>query len=217
MGEWVWDSLQAELTARKVTVHTLTLSGLEGQYQNKGADLAEHVNNVLEYITQYKLDDVILVGHSYSGFVVSMVADNIPNKIAGLIFIEAFLPEDGKSLLEVAGLDVEKETESIISNNGIWIPPTKDELTYQPYLSTELIAYLCENLIGHPGKTVMDKATISTENLKNIPTFYIGGNLSETARNNPNFNDIQFLELDGGHWAMLTKPKELAHLMNSVT
>lgn len=216
MGEWVWDRLKTELNTLKITVHTLTLSGLEDRKQKKKANLTEHVNNVIDYITKYNLNDIILVGHSYSGFVASIVADKIPHKIASLIFIEAFLPENGKSLLEVAGLDVEEETESITSNNGIWLPPTKDELEYQPSLTTELIDYLSKSLIGHPGKTVTDKATISSENFKNIPTFYIGGNLSETIRNNPNFNHIQYFELNGGHWAMLTKPKELASLMNSI-
>lgn len=215
MGEWVWNRLKTELNTLKSTVHTLTLSGLEGSGQKKEADLMEHVNSVTDYITKYKLNDIILVGHSYSGFVASIVADKIPNKIAGLVFIEAFLPENGKSLLEAAGLDVEEETGSIASNNGIWLPPTKDELKHQPYLTTELIDYLSENLIGHPGKTVTDKATISSENLKGIPAFYISGNLSETIRNNPNFNHIRFFELNGGHWPMLTKPKELASLMNT--
>lgn len=216
IGEWVWDRLKTELNLLKNTVHTLTLSGLEDRKQKKEADLAEHVNNVIDYITKYNLNDIILVGHSYSGFVASIVADKMPDKIAGLIFIEAFLPENGKSLIEAAGLDVEEESGSIISNNGVWLPPTKDELKYQPYMTAELIDYLSENLIGHPGKTVTDKAAISSEILRDMPIFYIGRNLSETIKNNPNFNHIQFFELNGGHWTMLTKPKELSNLMNSI-
>jgi pimeloyl-ACP methyl ester carboxylesterase len=215
MGEWVWNDLEAELSSDKNIIYKITLSGLESENANKEASLTTHVNDVLSYISKKELSNVILVGHSYSGFVVSIVADKIPEKIASIIFIESFLPETGKSLIEMAGFDIAEETKSIVDNNGIWKQPTKEELNYQPHLTPKLIEYLATNLIGHPGKSVLDKAVIS-ENLSNIPTFFIGGNLSNTIRSNPNFKNIKFHKLDGGHWTMLTKTEELAEIIDKI-
>lgn len=215
MGEWVWSDLEAELSSDKNIIHKITLSGLENENANKDVNLTTHVEDVISFISAKGLSNVILVGHSYSGFVVSIVADRIPEKIASIIFIEAFLPETGKSLIEMAGLDVEEETKSIVDNNGIWHQPTKEELNYQPHLTPKLINYLAAKLIGHPGKTVLDKAIIS-DNLARIPTFFIGGNLSNTIRSNPNFKTIKFHQLDGGHWTMLTRTKELAELIDKI-
>jgi len=219
-GAWsnksIWNHLKLELSKLGIDSQALTLSGLEQNDKTKNVDLRNHVNDVVTFLNSQSANGTTLVGHSYSGFVASLAAEQIPDKVAGLIFIEAFLPENGKSLLEIAGLDVEEETKGIATNNGIWQPPTKNEISSQPYLSKEHIDFLVSNMLGHPGKTVTDKAEIRGENLQKLPVSYIGGNLSEKVKNNPNFSKIDFFKLDGGHWPMLTKPRELAEIIGKI-
>lgn len=214
-GAWsdqsIWEPLEAELSHVGIEYDALTLSGL-GQ-SNGGISLTTHVDDVISHINQSEHEKVVLVGHSYSGMVASLAVARIPDKVAGLVFIEAFLPENGKSLLQVAGLDVAAETKVIEQNNGLWPPPTQEELMAQPFLSDTQKHYLINNMVGHPGKTVTDKAQIHEGTLKNIPVLYIGGNLSDSIKANPNFDKINFEKLDGGHWPMLTQSKELARII----
>ena len=69
---------------------------------------------------------------------------------------------------------------------------------------------------GHPGKTVIDKVNFKGGVLKKLPTYYIGGNLSVKIKENQNFKRINFIKLDGGHWPMLTKPRELAEIIQRI-
>lgn len=214
-GAWsdqsIWEPLAAELSHVGIKNDALTLSGLG---QNNGRiSLTTHVDDVVSHLNPSEREKVVLVGHSYSGMVASLAAARVPDKIAGLVFIEAFLPENGKSLLQVAGLDVAAETSAIEQNNGLWPPPTVEELMAQPFLSDTQKHYLINNMVGHPGLTVTDKAQIHEGALKSIPVHYIGGSLSNSIKTNPNFAKINFEKLDGGHWPMLSKPKELARIL----
>ena len=61
-------------------------------------DLETHVNDVLGVIEHHELDNVVLCGHSYGGMVVGGAADRVAAKIASLVYLDAFIPEAGKSL-----------------------------------------------------------------------------------------------------------------------
>lgn len=219
-GAWsdksIWNSLMNELSKFQVDCHTITLSGLENRIEAKHVDLKTHVDDVVSFIDALKLEKTYIVGHSYSGFVASLVANQFPEKVSGLIFIEAFLPENGKSLLETAGLDVVEEINNIKRNKGNWSPPTNKELKSQSILSEEHIDYLSKQMTDHPGKTVMDKAEIKGNNLNKLNVSYIGSNLSETIKINPHFGKMDFYKFEGGHWPMLAKPEKLARVIDKI-
>jgi len=90
--------------------------------------LETHVQDVLRFIESGQLDSLVLVGHSYSGIVVGQVTAKVPHLIARTVFVEAFLPVDGESLLEVSGLDVDHEKSLIAASNGKRPAPDLDEL-----------------------------------------------------------------------------------------
>lgn len=114
----IWKLFVNELYNLGIQSHSITLDGLNKEITEKHIDLEPHIQNVVNFIETHKTDQFYLVGHSYSGFVAYLAAERIPDKIVGLVFIEAFLPENNKSLLEVAGLDVASETKSIEENNA---------------------------------------------------------------------------------------------------
>ena len=68
----------------------------------KKATLQENINEVVHYIESKKLEDIILVGHSYGGFVITGVADQLHDKILALIFVDSLIPKIGKSLHDIA-------------------------------------------------------------------------------------------------------------------
>jgi pimeloyl-ACP methyl ester carboxylesterase len=61
-------------------------------------NLDTHIEDVVNLIRWEELSDLVLCGHSYAGAVISGVADRIPDRIRSLVYLDAFLPEDGQSL-----------------------------------------------------------------------------------------------------------------------
>ena len=211
MGAWEWDKLSKELKELGHGVYSITLSGLGESEQREDVNLETHVNDVIAYIKNNELQDIVLVGHSYSGAVVGQVTDRIPERIMRLIFIEAALPLNGKNMLESYGNDVAMEAKAIEDNNGLWPHPTADELQHEEFLTTDQKEHLLEHFVEHPGKTVTEPAAIKHEEIA-IPSLFIGAKPSDRA-NESVFTNIEYKKIEGGHWPMITKPKELAKLM----
>lgn len=100
-GGWHFKKLAPLLEARGWQVHRPSLSGLGEHFNTARADigLATHIDDIVNYILFEDLHDVILLGHSYGGMVITGVADRIPERIARLVYLDARLPVDGESLL----------------------------------------------------------------------------------------------------------------------
>jgi len=99
-GNWVWERVADKLRAAGHRVYAPSLTGLGERAHLAGpeVDLATHVADVLGVIEHHELGDVILCGHSYGGMVVGGAADRVPDKIASLVYLDAFIPAPGKSL-----------------------------------------------------------------------------------------------------------------------
>jgi pimeloyl-ACP methyl ester carboxylesterase len=220
MGEWAWSEVASCLRRKGHGVDAITLTGLHDGDEAAVVRLAAHVQDVLDHLRTNGLRDVVLVGHSYSGVVVGQVAALVPGLVARTIYVEAFLPVDGRSLLEVSGLDVEHERRLIVENAGLWPPPKREELRQQPRLSSAQVDALASRLGGHPGRTVIDPAVVPRP-LASLPSAFIAGRdwlagsgeaaLLDSLREAPPWT---FVAIDGGHWPMLTMPDALAaHLV----
>lgn len=219
-GAWLWESVTRELTAGGHRVHPVTLSGLG---ERTAVDLAAigpetHVNDVLAVLKTANLRDVILVGHLYGGVVVGQVADRVPERVARVVYVEAFLAGDGKAMLDsITPEGRAEELAAIAAHGGRWLPPTAEDLSYEPDLSPEQRAWLTERFVAHPGRTVREPLTLRRP-LSTQPTTYItttGGSHSPTAevqamRSEPMWT---FRTLQAGHWPMVTVPGELVRLL----
>ncbi len=102
-GSWCWKRVRKALQAAGHEVYTPTLTGLgERSHLNSPAvNLETHIADVANLIRWEELTDFILCGHSYGGCVVSAVADRMPERIRALIYLDAFVLEDGECLLDL--------------------------------------------------------------------------------------------------------------------
>lgn len=100
-GGWCWRDTARALRAAGHTVFTPTHTGLgERAHQNGEAiTLETHIRDVVGCIEAEELDDIVLCGHSYGGMVITGVADRMPERIRALVYLDAFLPENGDSLI----------------------------------------------------------------------------------------------------------------------
>jgi pimeloyl-ACP methyl ester carboxylesterase len=101
-GSWSWARVRPLLTALGHEVFTPTLTGLgeRSHLLSRAVGLDTHVRDVANLLTWEDLHDVVLVGHSYGGVVVRHVADQMPERIRSLVYLDAFVPDDGKSLVD---------------------------------------------------------------------------------------------------------------------
>jgi pimeloyl-ACP methyl ester carboxylesterase len=106
-GGWDWRPVDRMLTARGYDVYRVTLTGLGERVHLVGADvsLSTHVQDVVNTILFERLENVVLVGHSYGGMVITGVADSIPDRLAAVVYVDAFLPRSGESATGIMGGD----------------------------------------------------------------------------------------------------------------
>ena len=101
-GSWCWKRVRQRLTAEGYQVFTPTLTGLgeRGHLLSRDVSLDTHIADVVNLLLWEDLRDIVLVGHSYGGIVVRPVADPWPDRVRSLVSLDAFIPEDGTSVLD---------------------------------------------------------------------------------------------------------------------
>jgi pimeloyl-ACP methyl ester carboxylesterase len=99
-GSWCWKGIRRALQARGHEVFTPTLSGVgdRSHLLSPQVNLNTHITDVVNLIRWEELSDVILCGHSYGGCVVTGAADRVADRIGALIYVDAFVPDNGQSL-----------------------------------------------------------------------------------------------------------------------
>jgi pimeloyl-ACP methyl ester carboxylesterase len=102
-GSVVWRELAPRLRKAGHDVYAPTLTGIGARKHllNREIDLNTHVQDVIGLIEDADLSDIVLVANSYGGMVITGVADRVPEKVASLVYLDAFLPENGQSCLSL--------------------------------------------------------------------------------------------------------------------
>jgi pimeloyl-ACP methyl ester carboxylesterase len=99
-GGWCWRRVADQLTANGHYVVAPPLSGV-GERSHLAGDaitLSTQIDDVVNEITWKDLDHVVLVGHSYGGIVITGVAERVRERLAAIVYLDAFIPLDGQSL-----------------------------------------------------------------------------------------------------------------------
>lgn len=104
-GGWAFTPIAREFRAHGHEVFTPTLTGLgeRSHLMRAGPNLDTHIEDIANVLLFENLSGVILCAHSYAGMVISGVADRLPERIAALVYVDAFVPEDGQSWWDLAG------------------------------------------------------------------------------------------------------------------
>ena len=102
-GGWCWRRVADRLRRDGHAVFTPTLTGLgeRSHLLRPGIDLATHIADIVSVMRWERLSDVVLCGHSYGGFVISGVAEEMPALIRSIVFLDAFVPENGDTTLKL--------------------------------------------------------------------------------------------------------------------
>ena len=111
-GSWTWKRVRTALQAAGHEVFTPTLTGVADRSHllTRDVNLDTHIQDVVNLIKWEELNDIVLCGHSYGGCVVTGVADRIPEHIRSLVYLDAFVPEDGDTQFQHLSEELAKHT-----------------------------------------------------------------------------------------------------------
>lgn len=124
MGASYWDGTVDALLSEGHRVFAPTLLD---EFTN---NLTDHINQICALIVENDLKDVILVGHSYGGFVITGVADRMPERIRFLVYLDSGVPDPGQSLVEILNMVYSSEDyEAAVPDLN---PPYTEKLQYDP-------------------------------------------------------------------------------------
>lgn len=124
-GGWCWRRVANRLRHDGHTVFTPTLTGLGERAHLLGQeiDLATHVADIVNVMRWERLSEVVLCGHSYGGFVISGVAEEMSAAIRAIVFLDAFLPQSGDSILKLTGPAVQDGIRAALQRGEVGVPP----------------------------------------------------------------------------------------------
>lgn len=219
-GGWCWREVQERLRALGHRVFAPTLTGLgERRHLIDAVTGPEtHVDDVCNVIRFEDLQDVALVGHSYGGMIITGVASRIADRIAGLVYVDAFVPtRSGQATNAMANPERVKEIEKSIQSDGTIAASGIERWTADP----EKIAWLKTMCTPHPAacfgngvelsgaeRKIRNRLFVLAERHKpsNFWQFY------DRYKDNP---DWQVEVLDCLHDVMIEMPAELSGLLDT--
>ncbi|HET6867466.1 MAG TPA: alpha/beta fold hydrolase [Solirubrobacteraceae bacterium] len=141
MGGWCWIKVAAQLRGLGHEVYAPTLTGLaeRSHLASPAVGLPTHVEDVASVVVFEDLYDIILVGTSSGGTVITGVADVISDRIASLVYLDAFLPADGQCTLDLLPHDRRDSLEKLVEAEGDgWLLPRFAPPPWSVILSSEV-------------------------------------------------------------------------------
>jgi pimeloyl-ACP methyl ester carboxylesterase len=126
LGGWCWKKVAPLLRARGHEVYVPTLTGLGERVHlsDREIGLATHIEDVAKVLEFEDLKRVILVANSSGGMVITGVAERAPERLAQLVYLDAFVPESGQSLVDLLSPEKRKAMENFVKGEGQgWLLP----------------------------------------------------------------------------------------------
>ena len=123
---WAWRKMRPLLRAAGHDLFTPSYTGL-GERQHlasRAVNLSLHIDDVVNVLEFEDLRNVVLIGHSFGGLVATGVADRARGRVARIIYVDAFVPEDGRSLMDMLPVQArEGMTAACRAGDGWRVPP----------------------------------------------------------------------------------------------
>ena len=220
---WAWKKMHPLMRAlgHELVTPTYTGIGERSHLAHAGIDLNTHIADVLNMLHCEDLSDVILVGHSYGGMVATGVADRATERIAHLVYLDAFAPRHGDSVLSLQSGDIRaRMREGARTLGDGWLVPANP---LPPDTRPEDVAWSTPRRVMQPLKT-FEQAIELTGAVNALPTSYIycqkfgpGDVFRQCADRARSEAGWKYHEMDASHNPHITVPNELAALLDGIS
>lgn len=216
-GSFQWKQVAARLRSMGHEVYTPTLTGVgeRSHLAHPDIDLDTHIQDIVNVLAFEELQNVILTGHSYGGMVITGVAEQVPERLSHLVYIDAFVPRDGESawtlmaeVLPSAALDA---MEQMVETDGAgWYlppPPKRSDGRDFPEGRPQPIKTLKQTLsIANPKAAALPRTFIYCSD--NPPDYPF-----ETTANRAKASGMRYYDLPTNHSVFDTMPGEITAIL----
>jgi pimeloyl-ACP methyl ester carboxylesterase len=219
-GGWIWRRVADLLEKQGCKVFAPTFTGLgeRSHLLTKAVGLDTHVTDIVNVVRWESLDGVCLVAHSYAGWPCGAALDAIGDKVASVVWLDAFKPEDGRRLVDLVAEPVRKVIDSVAAKGELGIPtPTRLPPTF---VNARDAAFVESKLTpqpvatySHPLRYAGALERIAKKTYVRVPTFPNPAfdKAYAACKADPSWSTIALP--DCGHLAMLDAPERVAELL----
>ncbi len=217
-GGWCYQHVARIMRSQGQEVYTPTMTGLgEREHLLSAAvDLNLHIMDIVKVLKFEDLRNVILVGHSYGGMVITGVADRVPERIGNLVYLDAAYPQNGQSLVDHAGPAIlaARTNSHLVDGMEMVLYPGQDPMSFYGVKDPKQIEWMKPKLTPHPWKCFEQKLVLNNEAvMRKIPQSFI---VCSSHMNDPSraalkaLSNGRFWEIDTGHDLMISEPEAVA-------
>jgi pimeloyl-ACP methyl ester carboxylesterase len=217
-GGWCWRFVRPLLKGHDVFAPSLTGLGERKHLARPDVDLDVHIADVVSILEMEDMREVILVGHSYGGMVVTGAADRVPARIRRIVYLDAFVAENGKCALEYVIPERAARMREEGERLGSITPPP---VSLWGLTREEHIDFVKPREVRHPYRTMSQKIVLKNEAaLTRLGKTFIycsspaTGSFDQFAAKYRNDPKWEFHELKTGHDAMILMPERVAEILN---
>lgn len=216
-GAHTWRKVRPILRAAGHEVFTPSLTGLGERIHlaSPQVDLNTHVQDVVNMLRFEDLNDILLLGYSYGGMVVTGALPHIAGRVRHLVYLDAFVPKDGESLYSLTGQSAPEDF-----GQDWLVPPMAREFD-----SPEEAAWAAPRRVPHPRacftspvhlEKPLEQYDFTRTYIKaTLPPRGEGGNSAfwDAAIQAQNSGLWRYAEIETNHMIANNKPQELADLL----
>ena len=217
-GGWKWRYVAPILRRAGHDVFTPTLTGLgeRAHLASPDIDLDTQIQDVVALMEMEDLRETVLLGHSYGGMVVTGVAERCPERIQRLVYLDAFVPEDGRCALEYVVPERAARFREQGERSGYVDPPPP---SLWGVVKPEDVAYARQRELRHPYRCFTERIRVVNSSAAALPKTFIHctspatGTFDQFAakyRSDPRW---RFHELKTGHDSMILVPGDVAAIL----
>jgi len=224
-GGWCYQRVARRLQEAGHVVYAPTLSGLaeRSHLRSPAIDLETHLTDVAQLLFYEDLRDVILVGHSYGGMVITGAADRAVDRVGRLVFLDAANPVNGQSLVDVAGPVIEsvRPMGELVDGVELVLLPAPGAAAFYGVTDPDDQAWMDARLTAHPWSCFEQKLDLAHEDaLWVIPQYHIVCTSTLPTRSRTLMDraraEHRLWTIDTGHDLMITEPRAVADALLEV-
>ena len=212
-GGWCWRFVRPLLDKHQVFAPSLTGLGERKHLARPDVNLDTHIHDVVNLLEMEDLRDVVLVGHSYGGMVVTGAADRARSRIKRLVYLDAFVPENGKCVLDYVVPERAARMREEGERTGSVAPPP---LSLWGITEQAHIDFVKPRELRHPYGCFSQRITLRGADLPRTFVYCSSpatGSFDQFAARYRNDPAWRFHELKTGHDAMILMPERVAEIL----